>query len=130
MFNKLYGPKNITKDWLDNPNKELLLNLDKHELTGMKVECDVDICRFLGKGDFMPHLSGYHYPQLGIWFDETDNKIDCFGICFTDTFDELPTKPFSGKIIFKGQVITLNHESTIDDLSKLVGEPYWLQEDD
>lgn len=130
MFNKLFGPKNITKDWLYNPDNELLLNLDSHELTGMKVGCELDICRFLGQGQPLPHISGYLFPQLGVWLDNSDNKLDCFGVCFTNTFDELPTQIFTGKIIWKSQTITITNETTLDELSKIFGDPYKFDKDE
>lgn len=123
----LFAQPNPTRRWQFDPLVPLVLDLDRHMLSGTGIGDPLTGLSFLGKG--VPRGGGIAFPAHGVAVGETDGRIHELIVYFGH-----PAEPeygqFSGTARHRG--VSLDLSSTVSEpwLRDRLGDSYWRDEDE
>lgn len=118
---------NPTQSWEERQEVHLLLDLDQHQLSGVGVGEPLQGLHFLGRGTDLGQI--LEWPWKGIRVHVVDGDLFEITISFghpEDEEDEI--RKFPGRIIYHGETRRLSCRTHRDEIRRLFGEPYWIDE--
>jgi len=119
---------NPTQSWEERQEVLLLLDLDEHRLSGVSVGEPLQGLNFLGRGNDLGSL--IDWPAKGLRVHVIDGALFEITISFghaEDDEDEI--RKFPGRIVYRGETQRLTCRTHRDELLRLLGEPFWIDEE-
>lgn len=127
LWNLLGVGGNPTHAWEERQEVLLVLDLDRHQLCGVGVGEPLQGLEFLGRGNDFGSL--IEWPAKGLRVHVVDGHLFEITISFghpEDEEDEI--RKFPGRLLYQGETQRLTCRSSRDELLRLFGEPYWIDE--
>lgn len=127
LWNLIGVGGNPTHSWEERQEVVLLLDLDKHQLSGVGVGEPLQGLYFLGRGtDMGNHIE---WPAKGLRVHVIDGSLFEVTISFGHADDEEDEiRKFPGRIVYRGETQRFTCRTHRDELIRLLGEPYWIDE--
>lgn len=131
FLKRLFGRReNPSQHWRRDAAIDLVLDIDTRQLSGVGLGDSIERLAFLGPGQMPPHMHGVRFPDHGVYFDYTNNEIDCIGVCLADTFDSLATTPFTGDLRWRGQLHDPSLLASEQAVFEVFGSPTRREDED
>lgn len=153
LFDLLFGPrKNLTSEWIEEPWRELELDLSNYSLCGCKLSKPVNHLSFLGptkyanrykfKDDSGIERIDYdlYYPEKGIHIQCDENySVLSIEVNFDDSPHNpyswiqkrnIPKKMFSGKIILNNKAYKFSPRTSREEIKKIYGKQEPVEDDE
>jgi hypothetical protein len=128
LFRDLLGPRNPTLDWVRNPARPLVLDLDTNSLSGVPLGGAFESLEFLGPATRSKHSQLWEFSSLGVAAEDEDGRIgSLFVVPLPD--ENFSLEPFTGGIVINGRPATISWISRVEDVIRTFGEPTSRDED-
>ncbi|MBN1427828.1 MAG: hypothetical protein JXB07_05535 [Anaerolineae bacterium] len=124
FLDRIFGPKNLTSDWIANPGVPLRIDLDSGRFCKVDLGSPIDSLAHLGPGK---HIKGRGHEQALVYEHHGVQLFIDEALCL-DTVDitllaEGSMVAFSGDWYFHGEPVAIDADSTPADIQTILGPP-------
>ena len=124
----LLGPRDATLDWVRDPARPLVLDLDTNSLSGVPLGGPFESLEFLGPATKSKHSQLWEFSSLGVAAEDEDGRIgSLFVVPLPD--ENFNLEPFTGEIVVNGRPASISWVSRVEDVIQTFGEPTSRDED-
>ena len=128
FFRDLLGPRNSTLDWVRDPARPLVLDLDTNSLYGVPMGRPFESLEFLGPATRSKHSQLWEFSSLGVAAEDEGGRIgSLFVVPLPD--ENFSLEPFTGEIVINGRPAPISWISRVEDVIRTFGEPTSRDED-
>lgn len=128
FLRNLLGPRNPTLDWVRDPARQLVLDLDAKSLSGVPLGGAFEGLEFLGPATRSKYSQLWEFSSLGIAAEDEDGQIgSLFVVPLPD--ENFSLEPYTGEVIVNGETAPISWLSRVDDVIRTFGEPTKRDED-
>jgi hypothetical protein len=131
MWQRIFGPKDPTWDWLPGDGRRLVFDIRHATLDGFPLQTPLSEFKFLGpneeRGSFRRGVVTWF--SRGLSFDLADDQtVKTFQVVRADPNDSR-FQPFSGDLLYDGTPLDFPRLA-FDEIVACAGEPYWIDRDE
>ena len=128
FLRELLGPRNPTLDWVRDPARPLVLDLDTNSLSGVPLGGPFESLEFLGPATRSKYSLLWEFSSLGVAAEDEDGRIgSLFVVPLPD--ENFNLEPFTGEIVVNGRPASISWISRVEDVIQTFGEPTGRDED-
>ena len=126
FLRSLFRSPNPTTEWKEDPSVPVVLDLDRHRLSGSGIRDPLAGLSFLGPATASGSILSF--PRKGIMVGFANGRITSFAAYVSASAEE-EVERFCGGFHYQGRRLDLSQETTEEEILRLFGPPYWRDQD-